>query len=122
VNKLLGGERDKTVPLLRVGNMNVYLIRHAQSQDNLLNMSTRLSRREYNHLLRHAHESPLTPEGEQQAQAIGEKLRSASTEQLYTSPYPRALTTAQVIGQELALVAHICDDLREVQPLLLRES
>ncbi len=102
--------------------MYVYLIRHAQSEDNLLNLSTRLTVSEYNSLLRHAPEALLTREGERQAQAMGGKLRPLRIERLYSSPYPRALATAKVMGQELELAVQVCDDLREVQPMLLKES
>ena len=62
-------------------------------------MSEKLTVSEYNHIVHHAHETPLTKEGERQAQAIGERLRHVHIERLYSSPYPRALATAEVIGQ-----------------------
>jgi broad specificity phosphatase PhoE len=102
--------------------MDIYLIRHAQSENNLLDMSARLSVDEFNHILRHDHRSPLSKTGEQQVHALGEKLRHARIERCYSSPYPRALATAQAIGQQLELAVHIQHDIHEIRPLLLQES
>lgn len=102
--------------------MDIYLIRHAQSQNNLLDPSLRLSVDEYNDILRHDHESPLSTMGQQQVCALGEKLRHARIEQCYSSPYPRALATAQAIGHQLALTVQIQHDIHEIRPVLLNKS
>ncbi|MGH2510018.1 MAG: histidine phosphatase family protein [Ktedonobacteraceae bacterium] len=102
--------------------MDVYLIRHGQSENNLLDMSARLSVAEFNHILRHDHASPLSKTGEQQVCMIGEKLRHAHIERVYSSPYPRALATAQAIGQRLELTVQVHHEIHEVRPLLLKQS
>lgn len=101
--------------------MDIYLIRHGQSEQNLLDMSMQYSVDEFNQILRQAHASPLTKVGEQQVCTLGEKLRHARIEQFYSSPYPRALATAQAIGQHLGLPVEIHHDIHEIQPLLLKQ-
>lgn len=102
--------------------MYIYLIRHAQSEGNLLNLSTPISTQEYNEILRHGPAAVLTQQGVRQAQTVGEHLRHAGIEQLYSSPYPRALATAQIIGRVLQLPVQVVDDLYEVQAVPLKES
>lgn len=102
--------------------MDVYLIRHGQSENNLLDMSSRLSVGEFNHILRHDPASPLSKAGEQQVCAVGEKLRHARIERFYSSPYPRALATAQAIAQHLELAVQIHHEIHEIRPSLLAES
>jgi broad specificity phosphatase PhoE len=70
--------------------MNVYLIRHAQSENNLLKLFTRMSAKEYNEILHQAHAAVLIEKGIQQAQAIGGQLYHAHIERVYSSPLPSA--------------------------------
>lgn len=96
--------------------MKVYLIRHAQSEENVLNLRTVTTAAAFNELLRRSHAAPLTREGEIQAQLVVEKLAGAHIERLYTSPFARTLATAAVLGEALGLIPQLVDDLREVLP------
>lgn len=101
--------------------MKVYLIRHAQSEENVLPFRDRTTVAEFNAVLRRSHASPLTEQGQLQAQAVIAKLADAHVERLYTSPFARALSTATVLGDALGLPPEVIDDLREVMPRPLNE-
>ncbi|MCG8347151.1 MAG: phosphoglycerate mutase family protein [Chloroflexales bacterium] len=101
--------------------MKVYLIRHAQSEENALDLKSRLTVRDYNELLRRSYATPLTAQGEQQARALVEKLSGAGIERIYSSPYTRAFKTATFLSEALNLTPTIVDDLREVLPRPLDE-
>jgi probable phosphoglycerate mutase len=78
------------------------LIRHGESVANLERRFTW-----------DAHE-PLTPAGREQARARGEAIRgSFSPTALYSSPFRRALETAEEIGLVLGLAPLVVDELRE---------
>ena len=94
--------------------MRVYLIRHAQSEENVLNMRVRSTITDFNELLRRSHAAPLTPTGEEQARAVVERLAEARIERLYSSPFVRALSTSTVLGEALGLVPQPVEELREV--------
>ncbi len=96
--------------------MKVYLIRHAQSEENVLDLKLQMTARSYNELLQRSHDVPLTLEGERQAQELIARLREARITHLYSSPFLRALRTATVLGDSLGLQPQILDDLREVLP------
>lgn len=96
--------------------MKVYLIRHAQSEMNAMNLHERLTVDAFNSMLARSHSSVLTPLGEQQARAVAERLIAAPIERLYASPFTRALATAHAIGERLGLEPIIIDELREVVP------
>ncbi len=101
--------------------MKVYLIRHAQSEENVLDMTVRSTIQDFNELVRRSHESPLTKEGEIQTRIVVEKLTGARIERLYSSPFVRTLSTATAIGEALDLTPQLLDDLREVLPRPMRE-
>jgi broad specificity phosphatase PhoE len=96
--------------------VKVYLIRHAQSEENILDLRTRISRAAFNELLARSASAALTPLGEQQARAVADRLASAPIEQLFCSPFLRAHTTAQAIGARIGLEPQLLNDLREVLP------
>lgn len=96
--------------------MKVYLIRHAQSEENILNLAERTSLSVYNDILRRSPATPLTPHGESQAQAVAKQLADKPIQRLYSSPFARALTTARIIGAQIGLEPHIIEELREVLP------
>lgn len=102
--------------------MKVYLIRHAQSAENVLNMRVRSTIKDFNELVRRSHAAPLTEEGEIQAKLVVEKLAGARIERLYSSPFVRTLATATAIGQALHLTPQLVDDLREVLPRPMSEG
>lgn len=101
--------------------MKVYLIRHAQSEENALDLKLSMTVRSYNELLRRSHATPLTPEGERQARELVHRLAAARIERLYSSPYVRALRTATVLGEALGMTPTIRENLREVLPRQLNE-
>jgi broad specificity phosphatase PhoE len=80
------------------------LIRHGQSE---FNAERRWAGWE--------HRSPLTGQGEAEAQALADDLASESDiEWVYTSPLLRARQTAQIIGKALGLTPLELAELREV--------
>jgi broad specificity phosphatase PhoE len=87
--------------------MQVYLIRHAQCELNVLlddaPLNTRLSRSAFNALLRNDRESPLTPTGVVQAQHLAQRLAKRHFDRLYTSPLPRAVATAAALSKTTSL-------------------
>ena len=103
--------------------MQIYLIRHAQSEDNVVevDLSRRMTRAEFNAFLRHAPESRLTALGEEQARRLTQRLAQVPITQLYTSPLPRALATAQVLAAGRGIAPHIITELRELEPPPLKE-
>lgn len=105
--------------------MQVYLIRHAQSEINVLlddlPLSNRLTRKAFNALVQTDAESPLTAKGQQQAKHLAERLAGVHFDRLYTSPLPRAQATAAALSETLHLTPQVIDDLRELQAALLRE-
>lgn len=56
---------------------------------------------------------PLTAEGQLQARAAGEGLRHAGLTRIFTSPYTRALQTAQIVASILRLPMFINPIVRE---------
>ncbi|GAB4207850.1 MAG: hypothetical protein OHK0022_36590 [Roseiflexaceae bacterium] len=96
--------------------MKVFLIRHAQSEENILDLRTKTTFEEYNAVLRRSPAAALTPLGEQQASTVAERMARERIERLYSSPFQRALATAAVIGAATSLTPQIVDDLREVLP------
>lgn len=61
-------------------------------------------------------DTPLTEQGEAQAEAVARRLAAEVTDAiaLYTSPLPRARRTAEVIGQALGLEPVPLDGLQEI--------
>lgn len=96
--------------------MRVYLVRHAQSEENVLDLRRRMSADDFNEILRRSPESALTPLGVRQAHAVAATLADRGIERVYTSPFFRTRSTAAVIAEQLALEPEIVDDLREVLP------
>ena len=97
--------------------MKVYLIRHAQSEENARGSSgARVSARDFNALLVNSPASPLTPQGQRQAQALVGRLAGAGIERLYVSPFTRALMTADVLAQATGLAPQVLPELSEVLP------
>lgn len=94
----------------------IYLIRHAQSEENVLALRDRISSQAFNEVLRRSPEAPLTQEGQRQAREVVAKLADARIGKLYSSPFARALTTATLLGDAIGLQPTVIDDLREVLP------
>ena len=81
---------------------NLYLIRHAQSQGNL---SGRFQGRI---------DTPLTPFGIAQAQALGRRFAGAELHSIYTSPLERARQTAAAIAAHHGLPVRVMPGLTEM--------
>jgi len=103
--------------------MRVYLIRHAESEDNVVEVDNkqRLTRGAFNAFMQNAPHSPLTARGQEQAHVLAQRLANVAFARLYTSSLPRALATARVLGEAQGLVAIVVNDLRELHPPQLRE-
>lgn len=80
--------------------MNVYLVRHGQSEGNLQN-------------LHQNPEVPLSQTGKQQAHTLAKRLKNLPIDFIYTSPFIRAKQTAQIIAQELKLPIEYWEHLKE---------
>lgn len=96
--------------------MKMYLIRHAESEENALDYDAKISRADFNAVLVRSFESPLTERGVEQARGVIAQLAQANVERLYSSPMLRALSTATILGEALGHTPVILDDLREVMP------
>ncbi len=101
--------------------VKIYLIRHAQSEENVLNLRQRTAVQEFNQMLCCTHSTPLTRLGRFQAKLTTGRLEQSSIERIYTSPFDRAIQTAKIIGREIGIIPQVVNDLREVQPQLLKE-
>jgi broad specificity phosphatase PhoE len=99
--------------------MHVYLIRHAQSAGNVMNMRERIDVRDFNELLRQSPDLPLTAYGEEQARGVAARMANVQPTQIYTSPFLRAYSTAQAYCSAVGLQPQIVDELREVIPDIL---
>lgn len=67
-----------------------------------------------NMVLRDAIDPPLSDLGRKQAAAVGERLASMQVDQVYASPYQRALDTGMAIAEHHAMTPTVVDDLCEV--------
>lgn len=101
--------------------MKVYLIRHAQSEGNIMDFRAVTTIAAFNELLRRSPHHELTPEGQRQAVALANRLAEQPIERLYSSPFVRALATSAVLAERLSLTPVIVDELREVVPEALDE-
>lgn len=103
--------------------MRVYLIRHAESEENALGRSgARVSVRDFNAMLVRSPASPLTPKGQRQAQELVARMARTGIARLYASPFTRALMTADVLAQASGLTPQVLPELSEVLPPPLGEQ
>ncbi len=82
--------------------MILYFARHAES---LANTRRVISNRALPH--------PLTENGRAQARLLAQRFENTRLAAIYTSPVPRALETARVVGDALGLLPLVNDGLRE---------
>ncbi len=82
--------------------MRLYLVRHGQSEANLLEV---ISNRGLVH--------PLTNLGRQQAAELAQSLATVPIVRIYSSPLLRAVQTAEIISAALNMPFDIADALRE---------
>lgn len=59
------------------------------------------------------HSNPLSEEGVDQADKISNLLKEKNIDSIYSSPFTRALQTAEIIGKNLRLEVKIKEDLKE---------
>ncbi|NJM04978.1 histidine phosphatase family protein [Candidatus Gracilibacteria bacterium] len=102
--------------------MNVYLIRHAQSEENTLNLRQQVSRADFNRIVGQSALSPITPHGRAQAEAVAISFNGIPIDRLYSSPFLRALQTAEIIGGRFSLAPIVLADLREILPRTMPEQ
>ena len=102
--------------------MHVYLIRHAQSEGNVLDYKARLHVDDFNSELERSPAYALTERGIQQAEALATQLAEANVVRLYSSPFQRALITARIYGQAIGLEPIIIPELQEVVPQLVHKN
>lgn len=79
----------------------IYLVRHAQSEQNKAKIAT-------GHI-----DTPLSPEGEQQAAALAGELRHINFDAAYSSDLVRARRTAEIIKLERTLAVQTTERIRE---------
>ena len=82
--------------------MQLYLIRHAQSQNNALPESLRVE------------DPPITELGHQQAKQLGEAMPALELTHLVTSPFRRTLETTEYVRQATGLTPHVRTELHEL--------
>jgi broad specificity phosphatase PhoE len=71
---------------------------------------------DFNSLINESPSTPLTRWGVFQAQRMAGVLQHTHIERIYTSPFDRALQTANIIGNAFHLTPQVVPDLREVLP------
>ena len=95
------GIRPSISFLVFTSNMNLFIIRHGQDEDNK------------NRILNGHRDTLLTPTGLEQARQAGRKLQAYPIDLIYTSPLRRAMATAAIIGEQLGLPQEVLPELIE---------
>ncbi len=80
--------------------MNVYFVRHGQSEGNLKN-------------LHQSPEMPLSEDGKNQAVILAERLKEMPIDLIFTSPFIRSSQTAKIISEKLGLPVEYWEELKE---------
>ncbi|MGJ3241045.1 MAG: histidine phosphatase family protein [Anaerolineae bacterium] len=78
----------------------LYLVRHGQRLDEI-------DKRWYEATDANRYDSPLSPQGEAQAEKLAQRLSSEPIDWIFSSPYLRALQTAHPVAEALDLPLHI---------------
>ncbi len=94
----------------------VWIVRHGQTEYNLLPRSLRLSAEAFNLIVRQSESSQLTPEGCEQIERLVEQFRGRPLAAVYSSPLLRALSSAQILADLLRLPVVPVEGLREFVP------
>ena len=81
----------------------IYLLRHGES---IVNVEQRLTCKIY--------DGDLTDTGRKQARLAGNWLAEKNITKIFTSPFHRAIQTANIIGELVNITPEIADDLREM--------
>ena len=87
-----------------------------------MDMRSKLSAQDFNSLLLQSPDLPLTAFGEQQAQGVAARMAHVRPTRIYSSPFLRALTTAQAYSAAVGMEPLMIDELREVIPDLLNDG
>lgn len=80
--------------------MNVFFVRHGQSEGNTTNVHQ-------------GHDTPLSEEGEKQSKLIAKRLKNYKIDVIYASPHLRTKQTAKIIAKELKLSVEYWKSLEE---------
>ena len=81
--------------------MNIYLVRHGETDYNI------------NNLLQGTSDISLNNTGIKQAHILKEQIKDLKFDFIYSSPLQRALTTAKILNSELNLPIYVHDNLKE---------
>lgn len=82
--------------------MNVYFVRHGESEGN-------------KEKIHQGEGVPLSKQGRVQAEAVAKRLKNLSIDIIYSSPYLRAKQTAEIISKELKLPIEYWVQLKELK-------
>lgn len=82
--------------------MKIYLIRHCESEDDILNCYGGCA------------DFELTKKGAATAKRYSDELVSLGIEKIYSSPYKRAKNVAEIFSDKINCDLEIVDDLREI--------
>lgn len=82
--------------------MNIYLIRHSESIDDIENCYGGIA------------DFDLTENGKNKVKKCSKQICAYGIEKIYTSPYKRAYQTAQILNENINVDLKIIDDIREL--------
>src|SRR5258706_7129556 len=82
--------------------MNVYFVRHGESEGNLKKVHQ-------------GEDVPLSEKGENQAKLVAKLFKKIPVDVIYASPYLRAKQTAEIISKELDLPIEFWESLKELR-------
>ncbi len=81
--------------------MKIYLIRHSESVDDILNCYGGVA------------DFELTEDGKNKVKEYSKKFKNYGVEKIYTSPYKRALNSAKILNTDINVELEIVDGIRE---------
>lgn len=81
--------------------MKIYLIRHSESVDDILNCYGGVA------------DFELTEDGKNKVKNYSKKFEKYGVEKIYTSPYKRALNSARILNENIKVDVEIVDGIRE---------
>lgn len=80
--------------------MNIYIVRHGQSEGNINN-------------IHQGENTQLSKEGKRQSKSLAKRLMDKKIDVIYTSPYLRTKQTAEIIAKQLKIPVEYWDSLKE---------
>lgn len=81
--------------------MKIYLIRHSESVDDILNCYGGVA------------DFELTEDGKNKVKEYSKKFKNYGVEKIYTSPYKRALNSAKILNESINVELEVVDGIRE---------